>query len=95
MITLGLFLLIATPVTRVGISIVVFLLERDRRYVVITLLVLTILLFSIFFVGSETTGSHHAYIQTLHFSFLTILLIFIGSIAAGLLGSLVGLAVVY
>ncbi|GAC1383040.1 MAG: hypothetical protein NVS4B7_01900 [Ktedonobacteraceae bacterium] len=90
-ITLGLLLLIATPVMRVAVSIVAFAIERDRRYVAITLAVLTILLFSIFLVGNMVTNGHHNDIQHLHFSFVVILLIFIGSIAAGLLGSLVGL----
>lgn len=46
-IQLGLLLLIATPVARVIFSIIAFALERDRTYVVITLLVLAILLFSL------------------------------------------------
>lgn len=45
-IVLGLFLLIATPVVRVAISVVAFALEHDRRYVAITLAVLGILLLS-------------------------------------------------
>jgi uncharacterized membrane protein YfcA/uncharacterized membrane protein len=90
-ITLGLLLLIATPVVRVAVSVVAFALERDRRYVVITLAVLAILMISIFLVGNLVTNAHHAEIQQLHFSYLTVILIFIGAIAAGLLGSLVGL----
>lgn len=90
-ITLGLLLLIATPVMRVAVSIVVFLLEHDRRYVVITLLVLTILLLSIFLVGNLVPHSPQADIQTGHYSVTAIILIFLGSIAAGVLGSLVGL----
>jgi uncharacterized membrane protein len=46
---LGLVLLIATPVARVALSLVGFILERDRKYQVITLLVLLILLGS--FIG--------------------------------------------
>jgi uncharacterized membrane protein len=46
-IQLGLLLLIATPVTRVAFSVVAFALERDRLYVVITLIVLAVLLFSL------------------------------------------------
>ncbi|HMK49828.1 MAG TPA: DUF1634 domain-containing protein [Thermodesulfovibrionales bacterium] len=46
-IQLGLLMLIATPVARVAFSIVIFALQRDRKYVVITLIVLTALLFSI------------------------------------------------
>lgn len=90
-IALGLLLLIATPVMRVAVSVVAFALERDRIYVVITLLVLTILLLSIFLVGNIVTNGHHNAIQGLHFSLPVILFIFLGSIAAGLLGSLVGL----
>ena len=45
-ITLGLLLLLATPVVRVFASIFAFALEHDRRYVAITTLVLTILLVS-------------------------------------------------
>jgi len=45
---LGLLLLIATPITRVGFSIVAFAMEGDRLYVSFTLLVLSILLYSLF-----------------------------------------------
>jgi uncharacterized membrane protein len=41
-------LLIATPVARVLFSAIAFALERDPMYVVITLIVLAILLFSLF-----------------------------------------------
>jgi uncharacterized membrane protein len=44
---LGLLLLIATPVARVAFSVVAFALQRDRAYVVITLIVLAVLLFSL------------------------------------------------
>lgn len=50
-IALGLLILLATPVFRVAVSIVAFVLERDRQYVVITLIVLAILLCSFFFLG--------------------------------------------
>lgn len=46
-IDLGLIILIATPVLRVGMSILLFWLEGDRRYVAITTLVLTVLILSI------------------------------------------------
>jgi uncharacterized membrane protein len=46
LLQLGL-LLIATPVARVVFSIFAFALERDRTYVVITLIVLAILLYSL------------------------------------------------
>ncbi|HTK07221.1 MAG TPA: TSUP family transporter [Ktedonobacteraceae bacterium] len=89
-ITLGLLLLIATPVVRVLASVITFALEHDRKYVICTCLVLCILLYSIFFAGD---GGQQAQIQAqgLHFSILIVLAIFLGSIAAGLLGSLIGL----
>jgi uncharacterized membrane protein len=46
-IQLGLLLLVATPVARVIFSVAGFALERDRPYVLMTLLVLAILLFSL------------------------------------------------
>ncbi|MFN7993918.1 MAG: DUF1634 domain-containing protein [Bryobacteraceae bacterium] len=48
LIQLGLILLIATPVARVAFSVVAFFLERDRAYVIITLIVLSVLMFSLF-----------------------------------------------
>jgi uncharacterized membrane protein len=45
---LGLLLLIATPVARVVFSIFAFIVERDRMYVVFTLIVLSVLLYSLF-----------------------------------------------
>lgn len=50
-IQLGLLFLIATPVARVIFSIWGFAAERDRMYVVFTLIVLAILIFSL--VGSS------------------------------------------
>jgi uncharacterized membrane protein len=46
-IQLGLLLLIATPVARVVFSAVGFLIERDYLYVVLTLIVLAVLLYSL------------------------------------------------
>lgn len=43
---LGLFILILTPVLRVGISIIVFIKEKDYLYVKITALVFVILIIS-------------------------------------------------
>lgn len=40
-------LLIATPVARVAFSLVAFVLQRDRTYVVVTLTVLSILAYSL------------------------------------------------
>ncbi len=48
LIACGLLLLIATPVLRVVFSVVAFALERDWTYVVVTLLVLGVLLYSLF-----------------------------------------------
>jgi len=47
-IQLGLLLLIATPVARVAFSAIAFAMERDTMYVVITLIVLAILMYSLF-----------------------------------------------
>jgi uncharacterized membrane protein len=47
-IQLGLLLLIATPVARVIFSAVAFAIERDYLYVVITLIVLAVLVYSLF-----------------------------------------------
>ncbi len=48
LIQLGLLLLIATPIVRVGFSVFAFAVQRDRLYVWITLLVLAVLLASLF-----------------------------------------------
>jgi uncharacterized membrane protein len=47
LIQLGLLLLIATPVARVVFSVIGFALERDHAYVLITLIVLGVLVFSL------------------------------------------------
>jgi uncharacterized membrane protein len=47
LILIGLLILIATPVARVIFSLVAFAMERDRAYVVITLIVLVVLLYSL------------------------------------------------
>lgn len=47
LIQLGLLLLIATPVARVAFSVVAFLYERDWKYVLVTLIVLGLLVFSL------------------------------------------------
>lgn len=46
-IQLGLLLLIATPVARVAFSIFAFAEQRDRMYIVFTLMVFSILLYSL------------------------------------------------
>ncbi|HEX5441705.1 MAG TPA: DUF1634 domain-containing protein [Ktedonobacterales bacterium] len=47
LVALGLLILLLTPILRVAISIVVFALEHDWRYTIITALVLVILLISL------------------------------------------------
>lgn len=49
-IQFGLLLLIATPVVRVMFAVLAFALQRDRVYVLVTLIVLAVLLYSL--VGS-------------------------------------------
>ena len=49
-IELGIIVLLATPVARVATSAFVFAAEKDRAFVLITLAVLSILLFSFFVV---------------------------------------------
>src|SRR6266581_3721163 len=90
-IALGLLLLIATPIMRVVVSIVAFALEGDRRFVVITMFVLAILLLSNFLPGSIGTNASRSNLQHLHFSLVIVLLIFAGSVVAGVIGSLIGL----
>jgi uncharacterized membrane protein len=46
-IQLGLLILLATPVARVVFSVFAFAMERDFLYVVVTLIVLSVLLFSL------------------------------------------------
>ena len=48
-VQLGLVLLIATPIARVGFTLVAFILQRDRTYVWITTLVMVLLLFGLVF----------------------------------------------
>lgn len=47
----GLILLMATPVARVIFSVIVFLRQRDRVFVAVTIFVLAILLYSLFWLG--------------------------------------------
>ncbi|HVZ35718.1 MAG TPA: DUF1634 domain-containing protein [Polyangiaceae bacterium] len=50
-VTLGLLLLIGVPVARVGLSVLVFVHMRDRRFIVITTIVFLLLVLS-FFIGA-------------------------------------------
>lgn len=47
LIQLGLLVLIATPISRVTFSVLAFLYQRDSKYVVFTLIVLGLLLYSL------------------------------------------------
>ena len=47
LIQFGLLLLIATPIARVAFSVLAFLRQKDYTYVLVTLIVLSILLFSL------------------------------------------------
>lgn len=91
-ISLGLLLFIATPVVRVAASIFTFASGRDWLYTTITSMVLALLLFSMFFLGHFTAGQGvSGGISPLSISLPVFGWIFAGSLAAGLLGSLVGL----
>lgn len=46
-IQLGLLLLISTPIARVAFSVVAFAVQRDRIYVALSVVVLTVLLWSL------------------------------------------------
>ena len=48
-VQLGLVLLIATPVARVALTLVAFVLQKDRLYVLLTAIVLALLLVGLFF----------------------------------------------
>jgi uncharacterized membrane protein len=47
LIQFGLLMLIATPVARVALSVVVFVLKKDTVYIFVTLFVLSVLAFSL------------------------------------------------
>ncbi|HXN52144.1 MAG TPA: DUF1634 domain-containing protein [Candidatus Acidoferrum sp.] len=47
LIQLGLLILIATPIARVAFSVVAFLYQRDWTYVLVTLIVLGLLVYSL------------------------------------------------
>jgi uncharacterized membrane protein len=47
-IQLGVVVLLATPITRIAFSVLAFAMEKDKLYVVITLIVLGVITFSIF-----------------------------------------------
>jgi uncharacterized membrane protein len=47
-IQLAVIILIATPIFRIAFSVFAFAIERDKMYVIITLIVLSVILFGIF-----------------------------------------------
>jgi uncharacterized membrane protein len=53
LIQFGLLILIATPVARVVFAVIAFALQRDVTYVIISLIVLSTLLFSLFLGGLQ------------------------------------------
>lgn len=46
-IQFGLLLLLATPIARVAFSVLAFAAQRDRTYIIVTLIVLSVLLYSL------------------------------------------------
>lgn len=46
-IQLGLFILIATPIARIVFSVIGYVLEKDYLYVLITLIVLSVIIYSL------------------------------------------------
>jgi uncharacterized membrane protein len=47
-IQLGVVILIATPILRIAFSLIGFVLEKDKMYILITTIVLTVMMVSIF-----------------------------------------------
>ncbi|SDE02895.1 Uncharacterized membrane protein [Mucilaginibacter pineti] len=47
-IQLGVLVLIATPILRIAFSLIGFVLEKDKMYILITTIVLTVMMVSIF-----------------------------------------------
>jgi uncharacterized membrane protein len=47
-IQFGVLVLIATPILRIAFSLVGFIIEKDRMYTIITLIVLSVMMISIF-----------------------------------------------
>jgi hypothetical protein len=56
----GLLMLIATPILRVAVSIVVFVVQRDWEFVAVTAFVLAVLLASFFLGKSGTVSPAHS-----------------------------------
>jgi uncharacterized membrane protein YfcA/uncharacterized membrane protein len=88
-ITLGLIVLLATPVLRVAVSIVAFALEHDWLYVTITSLVFFVLLLSIFLVGALLGRGESITARMPGLGEFTLVLLC--AIVAGTVGAIVGL----
>ncbi len=88
-ITAGLLVLLATPVLRVAVSIVAFAIEKDRTYIIITAIVLAILLFSIFGIG--TYLGRPGLTNMPDNTFGVLVFIALSSVFAGFVGALAGL----
>ncbi len=88
-VTAGLLILLATPVIRVAVSIVAFGVEKDRHYVLITIIVLAILLLSIFGVGAGMARPAQTIMPG--DSLAVLLVIAASSLFAGFVGALAGL----
>ena len=88
-VTAGLLVLLATPVLRVGVSIAAFAIEKDRTYVIITAIVLTILLFSIFGIGAYM--GRPGMTNMPNNTFAALVFIALSSVFAGFVGALAGL----
>ena len=88
-VTLGLLVLLATPVLRVAVSIAAFAIEKDRTYVIITAIVLAILLFSIFGIGAYL--GRPGVTSMPHNRFGVLVFIALSSVFAGFIGALAGL----
>lgn len=57
-VELGVLLLLATPVLRVAVTTVMFMVEKNGEYTVIGMFVLIVLLVSLFVVGPYVATSH-------------------------------------
>lgn len=56
-VQLGLLILLATPIVRVGLSVALFVAEKDMIYIGLTIFVLVVLLVAIFIVGPFEAAS--------------------------------------
>lgn len=57
-VEIGILILLATPVLRVGVTAGMFIAQRDKEYTVIGMFVLVVLLVSLFVVGPYVAAMH-------------------------------------